>query len=92
MISPIYFMKHKSAIEILNDAGFYTCNECGGLFQKQFLQIVNESEFLSDIKYYCKNHRKPYDKSCFGFSHGKGMYLKYIKEIEVDEQGKPIKK
>jgi len=68
------------------------CEEkgCGALFYESAMQKVEETQngFLhfstTRINYYCKSHKKPYDK----------VYNQkyYISELEVDSNGKKVTK
>lgn len=91
-------------IECLNKEDFVSCEDCGIVLRKDKAQKVinveggeydDEDERKKDgMLYYCKEHKKPYDK--IHYADGGGMtagthyyYIKIAEWQKVDEKGKP---
>lgn len=67
------------------------CETCKHLIERGDAQLLSTRSFLR--YYYCPEHRKPYD----GYSYDSEFRIHYFKTIpaqtiEVNEDGKPIKK
>lgn len=67
------------------------CEECKLLLKKENAQTViiegRGEYFYNDTKYYCPLHKKPYNRKRIGWGT-----TQYFATLEVDEDGKPIKK
>lgn len=94
----VQFLYDKYKKEKKEEKDYVFCDECGVAVKKEKAQVVTDfyNYYLglglgNNKKYYCQEHKKPYDVIDIDYKTNKIIYIKNQVKVKVDKKGKIIK-
>lgn len=87
-------LEDKVAVLEMAEKNVVSCEECGVLLTKRHAKELKTDRVVGyatfgGTRYYCKQHKKPYDKVILGDVDEETIYMKY--GARVNKDGTPYK-
>jgi len=74
----------KETVSFIKKEEVVSCSNCGCLLELRYAQTIKDNYSCVFNKYYCRSHRKPYNRIQSGFIVGA---YRYFGEVEMDKDG-----